>query len=169
MKISEAPKNCIRTFTGKFVNLLDPDPDTIVIEDIIHALSLINRWNGHSKFPISVCTHSVLCADLAPEPHKFATLMHDSSEAYLSDISSPLKALLPDYKIIEDRFMKVISKKYGFQYPFHEEVHIADRKMLNTEWDEVMINLGIKEFLVWSPEYSRDMFKLAFINQFVKV
>lgn len=65
--------------------------------------------------------------------------MHDASEAYLTDMPSPIKKKMPQYKEIEDGLMKVIAEKFGFQYPLPDEVHKADAKMLKIEWNLLVI------------------------------
>lgn len=102
----------ITTWTGQSINLLDPDPDTIIIEDIAWSLSHLCRFTGHTSVPFSVAEHSINVSnnfsDLALEG-----LLHDAQEAYIGDVSSPLKSLLPEYKKIEKKFESVIRKKFG--------------------------------------------------------
>ena len=131
--------DCIRTFSGQYVNVFDPDPDTILIEDIAHALSHQCRFGGHLPMYYSVAQHSVLCAVSAPSEHALAALLHDASEAYMLDIPSPIKNRLPEYKKLEDNLMQVIAKKFGFQYPLHEEVKKADKMLLEWEWDRFVL------------------------------
>ena len=107
------------TYSGKKVDLLDPSPDSIDIDDIAHALSQITRFNGHHASHFSVADHSLHVLKLmrqrtAKANLLLAALMHDASEAYLGDMSTPLKLLCPDYRAIEARFEAVIAKKYGF-------------------------------------------------------
>lgn len=125
---------CIQTFTGKWLNVLNPDPKDIDIVDIAHALSHNCRWTGHTKTFYSVARHSIYVANLLPEEHQLAGLGHDFSEAFLSDISRPLKNHLIGYKEIEDRLMHVIANKFGFQWPMHELVKWADDEALKYEW-----------------------------------
>src|ERR1017187_8490138 len=101
----------IRTYMGHYVNVFDPNPDTIVIEDIAHALSMIPRWGGHCAWFYSVAQHSCNTAYCLPDAykckaHQFAALMHDASEAYLMDIPRPIKKHLTNYYEIEDGLMK---------------------------------------------------------------
>lgn len=131
--------DCIRTFSGQYVNVFDPDPDTILIEDIAHALSRQCRFGGHLPKFYTVAQHSVLCAVSVPSEHALAALLHDAGEAYMLDIPSPIKNRLPEYKKIEDNLMQVIAKKFGFQYPLHEEVKKADKMLLEWEWDRFVL------------------------------
>src|SRR5687767_8990512 len=76
------PKS-IRVFSGAIVNVFDPDPATITIEDIAHALSMDCRFGGHLKKFYSVAEHSIHCSMQAHNaPDQLAMLMHDASEAY---------------------------------------------------------------------------------------
>lgn len=132
--------NCIRTFSGQYVNLLSPDPDTILIEDIAHALAGENRWGNHLPEPYSVAQHLILCAEEASTKHKLDALMHDAGEYLLRDLGKPAKDLCPDYKIVEERLMKVISAKFGFEYPKPLEVSRIDNWMLEREWYDLILN-----------------------------
>lgn len=152
--------DCIRTFSGQYVNVFDPDPDTILIEDIAHALSQQCRFGGHLPEFYSVAQHSVLCAVAVPPEHALAALLHDASEAYMLDIPSPIKNRLPDYKKYEDNLMQVIAKKFGFQYPLHEEVKQADKLLLEWEWDVLMLKKEIARG--WETYDAENRFLTAF-------
>lgn len=114
------------TYLGNRVDLLNPSPDTIDIVDIAHHLSQVNRYVGAARYPYSVAQHSFLLSHMVSEENALTALMHDATEAYLGDISYPLKALLPDYRSVEDRFWRVISEKYGLPYVMPQEVKVAD-------------------------------------------
>lgn len=131
--------NCIRTYSGQYVNVFDPDPATITLQDIAHSLSQQCRFGGHLPHFYSVAQHSIqVMRNVAPE-HKIAALLHDASEAYLLDIPSPVKPHLTNYKEIEDRIMRVIAEKFDFQWPLSQEVKDADKEQLEYEWEEMMI------------------------------
>lgn len=130
----------IRTFTGKDIDVFNPDPDLICIEDIAHALSNKCRFGGHTNKFYSVAMHSLYVNGRVPPAHKLEALLHDASEAYLEDIPSPIKRRLIEYKQIEDRLMQVIAHKFGFDYPLSECVKNADKMELNREWRKYMIN-----------------------------
>lgn len=133
--------DCIRTHSGQYVNVFDPDPDTILIEDIAHALANQCRFGGHLPRFYSVALHSVYCSHQVHEKElRLAALMHDASEAYLLDIPSPIKRKLYDYTHIEHGLMYVIAKKFGFEWPMHQKVKEADRIMLEMEWECFVLN-----------------------------
>ncbi len=132
--------NCIRTFTGQYVNVFEPDPETIKIEDIAHSLARQCRFGGHLPNFYSVAQHSLNCAYITDNKElKLAALLHDASEAYLLDIPRPIKSGLTNYKEIEDKLMMVIANKFGFEYPLPVEVKKVDEIMLETEWYALML------------------------------
>lgn len=128
----------IRTSSGIYVKVFDPNPDTLQIEDIAFSLSNQCRWSGHIKF-FSVGQHSILTSLLVGEKYKLSALMHDASEAYLVDVPSPIKADLTNYKIIEDRLMRVLAEKFKFIYPLPSCVKMADTALLKAEWKQLML------------------------------
>jgi len=123
----------ILTRSGISFNLLEPTTEMIEIEDIAHALSNLCRFTGHTKSFYSVAEHCVRAAQEVPNAFALETLLHDSTEAYLGDVSSPLKALLPDYQAIEERLDRVIRQRFGLPATMSPEVKRADLAMLATE------------------------------------
>ena len=103
----------ITTVTGKHFDPMDPGNHDFNIVDIAHALSLICRGNGHIRFFYSVAQHSIACAEEAvargysPEVI-LGCLLHDASEAYLSDVTRPVKTELPQYLIAEEKLQRAI-------------------------------------------------------------
>lgn len=154
--------NSIRTVSGKYFDITKMDPETIDINDIAHALSFQPRFSGHLPVFYSVAQHSVMCAIHVTNNYKLEALMHDASEAYLVDIPSPIKALLPDYKALEDKLNKVIAEKFGITYPFSDTLKAIDRDMLIYEWEGVMLELNPVE--CWTPERAKKEF-LDMYNQ----
>lgn len=147
----------ISTFSGGYLDINDPDPEMFLIKDIAHQLSMQPRFGGKLRRFYSVAQHSVGCALDVPMEHKLAALLHDASEAYICDIPSPVKAYLPDYKIIEDRIMRAIAIKFGFQYPLSKEVKDADEYMLQYEWSSMVRHkTAYPEFM--SQEKAEDTF-----------
>ena len=132
--------DCIRTFTGKYVNVFEPTPEMICIEDIAHALAQQPRFGGHLPTFYSVASHSLNCSYLAEtSQEKLEALMHDASEAYLLDIPSPIKKRLNNYKEIEHRLMVLIGEKFGFQWPMSDTMVTIDESMLVAEWNYLML------------------------------
>jgi len=91
----------ILTRTGRRFDLLAPKADQVSTLDIAHALSQLCRFNGHTSRHYSVAQHSLLVASIVPAEHQLAALLHDATEAYVGDMTRPLKALLPDFSAIE--------------------------------------------------------------------
>lgn len=107
----------ITTYTGKHFDPVHPLAELIDIRDIAHALSLMTRGNGHLKTFFSVGQHCLNCAREAEERgHSsriiLACLIHDASEAYMSDVPRPFKPFLPQYLELEDQLLDIIYTKY---------------------------------------------------------
>lgn len=141
MKENLYTPNCIRTFSGIYMNVFEPTSEMICIEDIAHALSHQCRFGGHLPVFYSVAQHSLNCSYLIENKElKLAALLHDASEAYLLDIPRPIKQQLSNYKDIEDKLMRIIGDKFGFEYPLHPDVKRIDEEMLQTEWNCLMLD-----------------------------
>lgn len=158
-------KDCIRARSGIYMNVFEPTSEMICIEDIAHGLSNTCRWGGQCRQFYSVAQHSVLCAATIGKEFKLAMLLHDASEAYLSDIPSPIKKRMPEYTRIEDNLMTLIAKKFGFQYPLQEEVKATDKSALELEWRDLMLDQKDDfefQMTCWSPEEAKDKFMEVF-------
>ena len=82
----------ILTYTGRWFYPLEPRVEDVDIRDIAHALSLICRFTGHVIYPYSVAQHSVAVARLCPKDIAIFGLLHDSAEAYITDVAHPIKS-----------------------------------------------------------------------------
>ncbi len=107
----------IKTHTGIMFDPLEPKSEQIAMEDIAHALSMLCRANGHFKHFYSVGQHSINCMKEAKARGlsvriQLACLLHDASEAYLSDVTRPVKEKLPQYKQIEAALQEMIWNKW---------------------------------------------------------
>jgi len=125
----------IQTYTGLKFFLSNPSPESIVIEDIAHSLSLLCRYNGHIEEFYSVAQHSVYVSIFCDPKYALQGLLHDASEAYLSDIPSPFKRddEFSSYRDVEKKIQTIIYEK--FHCPIIEDASVkeADRRMLETE------------------------------------
>ncbi len=137
LTIHQAPI-CIHTFSGIAFDLLNPQPEMILLEDIIHSLSVINRFNGAAKFPYSVAQHSLYVASLLPDELKLHGLLHDAAEAYVGDMVSPLKKIISQYKEVEANISRVVANVFGLSYPAPAEVKKADLAVLSAEREQVL-------------------------------
>lgn len=152
--------NSIETYTGLIFDLKLMEPSTICIEDIAHGLSHVCRFGGHLKKFYSVAQHCVWVANQLGVPDKLSGLMHDASEAYLGDMPSPFKKMMPGYREIEYDLMMVISKKYDFQYPLEPQIKAVDHAALINEWNDHKV--GFNPLECWSPEEAKDEFLKLF-------
>lgn len=141
----------IQTNSGRIFDLLEPHPDAIDIEDIAQALSNLARFTGHTDFFYSVAQHSVLVSTIVSPAHALIGLMHDATEAYVGDVARPLKALLPDYKLIEHRVWLAIAEKFDLPAEIPAEVKHADNVALMTERRDLMKKRG-RGWIDWSAE-----------------
>ncbi|MBS1198125.1 MAG: hypothetical protein H6R18_1910 [Proteobacteria bacterium] len=126
------------TFTGKHLDLIDPQPNMINLLDIAHGLANTCRFSGQCRFYYSVAQHSELASRIVPVEFELEALLHDAAEAYLCDIPSPLKLLLPDYRAIEARMDAAIRERFGLPATTSPEVKQADLVMLATEKRDLM-------------------------------
>lgn len=136
----EQNKNCITTWSGQWFDILKPEAYEFDIEEIAHALSNICRYTGHVNKFYSVAEHSVLVSRIVEPRFALVGLLHDAGEAYLGDVSSPLKALLPEYKKIEQSVESAIANYFELPFPFPAEIKDADRQMYWQERQEVANN-----------------------------
>ncbi|MCK4861707.1 MAG: HD family hydrolase [Rhodobacteraceae bacterium] len=112
-----------RMLSGRRLDLLDPSPLDIEIEDIAHGLAFVARWNGQTfgEFPYSVAEHSLLVervySDItpnAPVKWRLAALLHDAPEYVIGDMISPVKAAVgPGYKAMDARLMEAVHRRFG--------------------------------------------------------
>lgn len=138
--------NYIETFTGRKFYPLNPRPQDVCIEDIAHALSLLCRYNGHCLIFYSVAQHSLNCARLASTPRMgLLCLLHDAAEAYLSDVSRPIKPHLGGYREIEEKVQASIWAGLGIAPPTaaeRDQMRAVDKAMLVAEAFSVMHSQG---------------------------
>ncbi|WP_411351790.1 HD domain-containing protein [Leisingera aquaemixtae] len=112
-----------RMLSGRRLDLLDPTPVDIEIEDIAHGLAFVARWNGQTRgdFAYSVAEHSLLVEDIfsrmypkAPVKWRLAALLHDAPEYVIGDMISPVKAAVgPGYGELDQRLTTAIHLRFG--------------------------------------------------------
>ena len=109
--------------SGRRLDLLDPSPLDVEIEDIAHGLSRVARWNGQTvgDWAYTVAQHSLLVEDLvgrfrpkAPQSWRLAALLHDAPEYVIGDLITPFKAAVGlDYKALEARLQAAVHLRFG--------------------------------------------------------
>src|SRR5919109_1026499 len=117
------PRAWQRMLSGRRLDLLDPSPADIEIEDIAHGLARVARWNGQTvgEHAFSVAQHAVLVEQIAGTLHRawsrtwrLAALLHDAPEYVIGDLISPFKSAIGlDYRTFEMRLLKAIHLRFG--------------------------------------------------------
>lgn len=142
----------MQTFTGRAFYPLDPRVEDIDPEDIAHALSMLCRYNGQTKFFYSVAEHCVLMSEwvesVAGPYDALWTLLHDASEAYMGDMVRPLKRSMPSYRAAEDNLMAFICTRFGINVEVPPIVKEADNRILMDERAKLMT----KPPMPWTPD-----------------
>jgi hypothetical protein len=128
----------MQTFTGVAFYPLDPRPEEIHSVDIAHALSMLCRYNGHVRDFYSVAQHCVLISQWlenegASRQDCLWGLLHDAPEAYIGDMTRPLKRYMPTFRKVDDDLMLTICLKYGIPTGMPEIVKEADNRILLNE------------------------------------
>lgn len=145
------PRAWQRMLSGRRLDLLDPTPVDIEIEDIAHGLAFVARWNGQTKgdFAYSVAEHSLLVTDIfalqnpsAPIKWHLAALLHDAPEYVIGDMISPVKAAVgPGYGVLDDRLTAAIHLRFGLpaQVPVTVKKQIKKADKLSAWLEAVQI------------------------------
>ncbi|MBN2906061.1 MAG: HD family hydrolase [Rhodobacteraceae bacterium] len=117
------PRAWQRMLSGRRLDLLDPTPVDIEVEDIAHGLAFVARWNGQTAgdYAYSVAEHSLLVEEIygqlvpdAPVKWRLAALLHDAPEYVIGDMISPVKAAVgPEYGRLDDRLAAAIHIRFG--------------------------------------------------------
>ena len=121
--MAKEPRVWQRMLSGRRLNLLDPSPLDVELDDIAHGLARVARWNGQTEGPhiFSVAQHSLLVEAIAghlapdlPQKARLTVLLHDAPEYVIGDIISPFKAVIGDaYKAVEARLLAAIHLHFG--------------------------------------------------------
>ena len=139
----------IQTYSGVKFDLLNPTSAMVNISDIAHALSNICRFTGHCSQFYSVAQHSTLVASKVPT---LQALLHDAAEAYIQDISTPLKPLLTNYREIEARIWAAVCDRFNLPVILDDKVKLHDGIALVTERRDLLLN---SKHLTWDAKYEK--------------
>ena len=159
--------------SGVYFNYEEPAESDFSIADIAKGLSNTCRFGGQCPRFYSVAEHSVLMSHCVAEYLAFEALMHDAAEAFICDLPKPLKMLLPDYKVVEDRVEAAISARFGYPATMTPAVKEMDIRMLAAEQQQVMGNNhnwhhthGLEAAPVTVNFWSPDVAEIEFLNRF---
>lgn len=168
-------KNAILLESGKFYSYLNPEKNDWTIEDIALSLSNLCRYSGQVGKFYSIAQHCYHVSYAIDQRYALDGLLHDGVEAFMVDVPTPLKVLLPDYKALEEKHEAELFSRFGLEYPMRPEVHKADREMLlaevrdmkarNPHWDKFGAGLDvthIPHIVPWTPQKARKMFLKRF-------
>ena len=126
--------------SGAYFDFENPKGSDFTIGDIARGLSHICRFAGQCDRFYSVAEHSVYVSQLVPAEHAFAALMHDAPEAFVGDMTKPLKSMCADYQAVEKVVEAAVLGRFGLSLPLHPSVKEADIVMLATEQAQIMRN-----------------------------
>lgn len=157
----------MQTFMGLQFFRQRPRIESVHIEDIAHALSMVCRFGGHCRYFYSVGEHSVHVSYLVARTHALWGLLHDAHEAYGGDILKPYKT--GEQRAAEALIQRSVCKKFGLPLTMPAEVAFADLRMLATEklalmkpepcpWMKLPAPANPEMIRCWEPRYAKQMF-----------
>jgi 5'-deoxynucleotidase YfbR-like HD superfamily hydrolase len=164
----------IWTYSGKRLYFDDPTP-SLDINDIAHALSQLCRWTGHTRSFYSIAQHCVLVSEHVTPGLELLGLLHDAAEAYVNDLSKPLKiSIAGEYAVIEDRLDAAIYAKFGLTVTAQDRraLKCADLRVAVTEARDLLHQVDVSHYngaqplpstiTPWSPVLAQH----AFLDRF---
>jgi uncharacterized protein len=123
--------------SGAWFDFCAPADSAFTIEDIAQGLANICRYSGQCNEFYSVAEHSLLVSEVAAG-FEFEALLHDAAEAFIGDITRPLKQMLPEYRRIESEVETEIFRRFGISSPLPIDVKRADLRVLAAEQRQIM-------------------------------
>lgn len=168
------PRAWQRMLSGRRLDLLDPSPLDVEIEDIAHGLSRVARWNGQTKGEqsYSVAEHSLLVErlvvalkDTTPIKWRLAALLHDAPEYVIGDMISPFKAVIGDeYKVVEARLQSAVHLRFGLPAELPAEI-----KTLIKRADRISAYIEATQIAGFSESEARRLFGRSKVGANVKL
>lgn len=131
--------NSLRTCSGLYLSLIDPQPEQVTLADIACGLSKLCRFGGQIEDFYSVAEHACHCYGVAvsdglPQEAQRAVFLHDAAEAFVGDVIRPLKNLISGYKDIENRILAIAASKWRVDFgKFSDVITEIDTAMLFAE------------------------------------
>lgn len=167
----------IMTASGRYFHFEKPEEFDWNIEDIAHGLSNQCRYGGHSRVFFSIAQHSEIASRHAPPGFELEALLHDAHEAFVLDVMTPLKILIPQYRAIEDAAELAMRRHYGLPERITPEVKRIDLVMLATEKRDIMaeddsnwsILDGVEPLDVRIQPQQPFVAKLRFVHRFIRL
>lgn len=150
------PRAWQRMLSGRRLDLLDPTPMDIEVEDIAHGLAFVARWNGQTigDYAYSVAEHSLLVEKIyalqnpkAPPKWRLAALLHDAPEYVIGDMISPVKSAVgPSYSDLDDKLTAAIHIRFGLPAALPKTVKAAIKRADKVSaWLEAVKIAGFEE------------------------
>ena len=169
-----APRAWQRMLSGRRLNLLDPSPLDVEIDDIAQGLSRVARWNGQTSgdWAFSVAQHSLLVEELlrrrkpgASTQWQLTALLHDAPEYVVGDMITPFKSAIgPDYKALENRLMAAIHLRFGLPAVAPKELTAEIKKA-----DRAAAYLEATQLAGFSPSEAKRLFGGAVAEEAIEL
>lgn len=175
-------RESICTFTGLEFFPLDPRAADVRVEDLAHATAQKVRYTGHCRFFYSVAQHGVFVQEILARlgesiEVQLLGLMHDTTEAYLPDVASPIKGSIQGFRDIEAKVWLAIAEAFGLPEKMPKVVKAADAEAFRHErpqllprvdwWNETPPELAHEDLTSWTPEYAKSVWldRFDFLNE----
>lgn len=130
----------VRLRSGKFFDYANPKAEDFEVEDVARGLATEYRYAGQTDEPYSVAQHAVHCSTQPGTlEEQYERLHHDDPEFIMKDMPKPLKNLLPDYRVIEEKVTAIVNAKFGIPYPLSESCHRVDKEIFDWEYAGLML------------------------------
>lgn len=151
----------LQTSSGKKIDFNNIKQEDFDLEDIIYSLALLCRYNGHAKHFYSVLAHEINCYYIGiylgySKEELLHCLIHDSTEAYMGDIATPIKERFPGIRDFEKAIFSYILNALSLGYPREEtlkKVKLADTIALHKEWKALMDEDYESEYTLYEVEF----------------